>query len=168
MLLDDGDGDAVAAEAAATDDDVDGDCDDEAAEEDEEEEEEEADALEDEDVVVRCLEPGGEVDSCSCTNIMWSPNLMARVRGDFPDKKSFTCWDSVRFSSACITLFSFLWDIKPLSTCGNRVSRQSSYRPLLSTDPSLSILSLNNRLILSLESFKRCAIVFLIESIVSW
>ena len=36
------------------------------------------------------LEVGGEVDSCSWTNIMWSPSRIANVNGLFPDKKSFT------------------------------------------------------------------------------
>lgn len=42
------------------------------------------------EVVVR-FELDWEVDSCSWTNIMWSPSRMAKVNGDFPARKSFTC-----------------------------------------------------------------------------
>lgn len=36
------------------------------------------------------LEAGATVDNCSCISIIWSPSLMVRFRGAFPDKKSLT------------------------------------------------------------------------------
>lgn len=46
----------------------------------------------DEDDDAFLLELGVIVDSCSCINIMWSPSLIVRFKGDLPDKKSFTCF----------------------------------------------------------------------------
>ena len=47
--------------------------------------------LADADAELERRELGGDVDSCSWTNIMWSPRRMASVSGLLPDRKSFTC-----------------------------------------------------------------------------
>ena len=39
------------------------------------------------------FEFGGVVDNCSWTNIMWSPSLIANVKGALPARKSFT-WNN--------------------------------------------------------------------------
>lgn len=79
----DGNDDMSDGDAACRLDDVDAEGDD-----DDDDDDLEAVVLEDE---LRCLELGADVESCSCTNIMWSPSLIARVSGALPDKKSFTC-----------------------------------------------------------------------------
>lgn len=49
-----------------------------------------------------------KVESCNCISIIWSPNLIVKLSGDLPLKKSLT-WVSFKDSSACITEFSGLW-----------------------------------------------------------
>lgn len=60
-------------------------------------------------VDVLVLDPflGGVVESWSCTNIMWSPSLIANVSGDLPPRKSLTC-PSDKFSNAFNTVCSGL------------------------------------------------------------
>ena len=38
------------------------------------------------------------VESWSWMSIMWSPNLMVRLRGARPDKKSATCKENIKIS----------------------------------------------------------------------
>lgn len=109
---------------------------------------------------------GVTVDSCSWISIMWSPRRIVRFSGALPDRKSFTC-ESLRLSSACITLCSGRCASKPVSTLGNKVSLLPSTSWFSCKVPSRSCLSLCNRHMRSLGTFSFLEISFFSVSTVS-